>query len=176
MGTRTPPGVTILYDPKTGKEVTLIDRKPTMSDEELIRLRKMGLSTNAIAEIANRAASTIQERLKHLGFTDRVEHFRSNKADILEQIQWRMIKQTTDKDLHDLVKKRGFVDLAIIEDKIRLIRGESTSNVKTLSIVVDNANERRKKRLGSLPDSEQQDPGDTQEAVIIEDDDVITTD
>ena len=53
--------------------------------------------------------------------------FRDNKAEILEGIQAKLINLADDETLKKMLERRGFTDAAILEDKIRLIRGQATS-------------------------------------------------
>ena len=53
--------------------------------------------------------------------------FRDNKAEILEGIQAKLINLADDETLKKMLERRGFTDTAILEDKIRLIRGQATS-------------------------------------------------
>lgn len=70
--------------------------------------------------------------------------FRDNKAEILEGIQAKLINLADDETLKKMLERRGFTDTAILEDKIRLIRGQATSisavDIRQLiaSVSVDN--------------------------------------
>lgn len=70
--------------------------------------------------------------------------FRDNKAEILEGIQAKLINLADDETLKKMLERRGFTDAAILEDKIRLIRGQATSisavDIRQLiaSVSVDN--------------------------------------
>ena len=48
---------------------------------------------------------------------------------MFENLQYRLINLADDNLLKTMLNKRGMTDVAILEDKIRLIRGESTANI-----------------------------------------------
>jgi hypothetical protein len=85
--------------------------------------------------------STIHNKLQALKDDPNFKSFRENKADVLEEMQFRLL-QTVDTDLlKSMVNKRGMTDVAILEDKIRLIRGQATTlmsiDIRALGIVVN---------------------------------------
>jgi len=74
----------------------------------------------------------------------------------LEQMQFKLL-QTVDTDLlKSMVNKRGMTDVAILEDKIRLIRGQATTlmsiDIRALGIMVNT----------TPPEAEVIDVGDTE--------------
>lgn len=92
---------------------------------KLINLKKKGLSYQQIADICKCSKQNIHARLSKFEF---VEDFQSNKATEYEALQYRVIKSIDDR----CIQKTPFVQrttaIAILEDKIRLIRGQSTQN------------------------------------------------
>ena len=72
-----------------------------------------------------RVSQIIQEVKNDKNFLD----FTKNKDKVFENLQYKIINLAGSEALKTMLNKRGFTDVAILEDKIRLIRGESTSNI-----------------------------------------------
>ena len=71
--------------------------------------------------------SKIHELIQEAKANPELILFRDNKAEILEGIQAKLINLADDETLKKMLERRGFTDAAILEDKIRLIRGQATS-------------------------------------------------
>ena len=88
--------------------------------------------------------SKIHELIREAKANPELILFRDNKAEILEGIQAKLINLADDETLKKMLERRGFTDTAILEDKIRLIRGQATSisavDIRQLiaSVSVDN--------------------------------------
>jgi len=105
----------------------------TVSDADLIKLANKGMTQREIAAVTNLPKSTVQYKLQHLKDDIEFKNFKANKADVLEEIQFKLASVVDHDLLKSMVSKRGMTDLAILEDKIRLIRGE-TQSIQTIDI------------------------------------------
>jgi hypothetical protein len=86
----------------------------------------------------------IHELVQEVKANPELTLFRDNKAGVFESLQAKLISLADDDLLKTMLSKRGFTDAAILEDKIRLIRGQATSisavDIRQLiaSVSVDN--------------------------------------
>ncbi|RMG00473.1 MAG: hypothetical protein D6726_11205 [Nitrospirae bacterium] len=105
--------------------------------ELLIDYRAQGLSYAEIAKLVNRRKQTIHERLKPydehiLG----LKKYKSKRADILAVYQQKILKHLTDEKLKKTPAAQLITMFAILYDKERLERGQSTSNVAVLEEII----------------------------------------
>jgi len=70
--------------------------------------------------------------------------YQNNKADVFDAIQRRIHRSITDEDIAKAPLLPRVTAAAILEDKARLIRGQSTQNVSVLLAAVDTIREMRK--------------------------------
>jgi hypothetical protein len=98
----------------------------------LIDLRKKGLSYSQIGKVVNCSANNAQQRITDLGLNT-LDKFRENKAEVYETCQQLMVNALTPSLAKDLIERRGFVDVGILEDKINILRGK-TSNINDIVI------------------------------------------
>jgi len=88
--------------------------------------------------------SKIHELIREAKANPDLQLFKNNKADVFEAVQAKLINLADDETLKKMLERRGFTDTAILEDKIRLIRGQATSisavDIRQLiaSVSVDN--------------------------------------
>jgi hypothetical protein len=69
---------------------------------------------------------------------DDLRQFREDKAEILEAVQHRLLLSVTDKKINKTSAVQAITGVAILEDKIRLARGEATGiNVNVLLDVAE---------------------------------------
>ena len=71
--------------------------------------------------------SKIHELIQEAKANPDLQLFKNNKADVFEAVQAKLINLADDETLKKMLERRGFTDTAILEDKIRLIRGQATS-------------------------------------------------
>ena len=91
-----------------------------------------GNTEREIAAVTGLPKTTIHRRIKEIKQNPEFIEFVENKADVMEAIQHEFI-QLADRDtVKKMLERRGFTDLGILEDKIRLLRGESTANISIL--------------------------------------------
>ena len=82
----------------------------------------MGTSKQAIQSAIHKLMPVKQE----------VEMFKNHRADILANVQLKMLESynaLSDSDKSEMVRKRGLVDMGIAFDKERLTRGLSSDNI-----------------------------------------------
>ena len=88
--------------------------------------------------------SKIHELIQEVKANPDLQLFKNNKAEVFEAVQAKLINLADDETLKKMLERRGFTDTAILEDKIRLIRGQATSisavDIRQLiaSVSVDN--------------------------------------
>ena len=106
--------------------------------EKAVDLRLKGVPVADIATLFKVTETQVYRRLKRYK-TDpgKIVDFRKAKANKLEFIQAEILASISPDD----IKKTPFVQrvtsLAILEDKIRLIRGEPTQNVSVQGVLAD---------------------------------------
>lgn len=131
------------------QNTTVVPAKtPTHNRVDIVRamrLRLQGLSYQEIANLQGVAKSSVIEALqkfnKLLENPEEIKAWRENKAELLEAVEARLISSLpTDIDVKkgkralSGYQKAGMFGL--IFDKIRLLRGESTVNLNSLSALV----------------------------------------
>ena len=113
----------------------------TEADKQLIKLANKGLTQREMSELTGIPKSTIQYKLQSLKDDPEFTNFKKNKADVLEELQFKLASVVDHDLLKSMVSKRGMTDLAILEDKIRLMRGEATSittiDIRALGVMVN---------------------------------------
>jgi hypothetical protein len=101
----------------------------TPTKKQLINLRcKKGLTEREISAVTGIPKTTIHDTLQKIQNDPDFKDFQSNKAIYFEKIQHELVKNADHDAIKTMLNKRGMTDAAILEDKIRLIRGQSTNN------------------------------------------------
>ena len=109
-------------------------RKPKVDKSKALKMRlENGNTYQEIADCMGTSKQVIHNAIKKLiPIKDEIEPFKNNRADILANVQLRMIESynsMTEGEQKDMIKKRGLVDMGIVFDKERLIRGLSSDNI-----------------------------------------------
>ena len=98
--------------------------------DKAIQLRCKGLSYAEIAVHFNVTGEAVRDRIGGLINTEfDLEAFKKNRADILSGKQLELIKSLTEEDVKKASPYQKVGMFALLYDKERLERGESTSNV-----------------------------------------------
>lgn len=87
------------------------------------------LKQTEVSAITGISQSRISEIMSDIKSNPESLQFSKNKDKVFENLQLKMINLADTDALKGMLQKRGFTDVAILEDKIRLIRGESTQNI-----------------------------------------------
>lgn len=99
-----------------------------VTKKQLITLRcKKGLTEREIAAITGKSKTRIHQVLQKIQNDPDFKDFQDNKAIYFEKIQHELVKNADRDAIKTMLNKRGMTDAAILEDKIRLIRGQATS-------------------------------------------------
>ena len=119
-------------DPPKGKRAAEIrylhDKYPELSNSALAR--RVGCDESNVRQV-------LRSYLRAIPISD-IDEFREDKALILESIQHRTLASITDRDIANSSFSQRIVATAIMEDKIRLMRGQPTSiHVHALVDVLD---------------------------------------
>lgn len=97
--------------------------------EKAITLRKKGLTLREIGDLFDVSPAAIYKHVKGVG---ELAEFRDTKENVFEFHQARILNQLTGEDIKKMSGTQKVVAAAVLEDKIRLIRGQSTANVAIL--------------------------------------------
>lgn len=107
-------------------------RKPKIDTKEAIKLKLKGVSTTAIAKMQGVSQPAMSKRLKPLldcipnsGY---MAEYQDNQADILDALASGIIASVSKKDLSRASLLSKVNSMAVLIDRSRLIRGQSTSN------------------------------------------------
>lgn len=87
------------------------------------------LSSRQIAALTGGGKTRIAEIIQEVKNDVEYQAFTANKDKVFENLQYKLINLADDDALKTMLSKRGMTDVAILEDKIRLLRGESTANI-----------------------------------------------
>jgi len=100
--------------------------------ERIVKLKTSNptLSERQIAELAGCSKSSVHLALERYGIKpERIEDYKSNRADIFAGLQDRIFSKLTDAALEKTPAIQLVTAASILYDKERLERGQSTSNV-----------------------------------------------
>jgi transcriptional regulator with XRE-family HTH domain len=105
--------------------LALATGKP-LTQEQIGKL--VGLSQNRVSEI-----------LQDVKSNDAFKQFQSSKAEVLENLQYKLINLADDDLLKTMLSKRGFTDAAILQDKIQVLRGQASEVTGVqIRVILDN--------------------------------------
>ncbi len=89
------------------------------------------LSYRKIAAIQGVTHNAIFKRIRHLLPDEFTETYKANRADILSHLQVTLLSQVDKARLKKISARDAVVSAAILYDKERLERGQSTANMVT---------------------------------------------
>ena len=104
--------------------------------ENLIDYRKRGLTLQEIATLTGCSKQSVHERLQ-LADLDGLEAFRKHKDIALEHKQRAIVKSLTDAKVKEMSGLQLITGAAILEDKVRAIRGQATEIIDHRHLVLD---------------------------------------
>lgn len=116
-----------------------------------LRLNKQ-LSYADIAAIQHVSPQAIHKALKPLMPGPEVRTFQDHRADILSGLQIKLLNQIDPQRLKKISVRDAVVSAAVLYDKERLERGQSTSN-HAISILIERIAKERKKKVEGKDDS-----------------------
>jgi hypothetical protein len=94
--------------------------------QQIAKLATKGNTEREISQLTNLPKTTVHHELRKLRTDPKYLDFKENKADVLETLQYQIVSAVDQTAIKSMVNKRGTVDIAILEDKIRTIRGQAT--------------------------------------------------
>lgn len=103
-------------------------RQKGISLEQMIELRKKNLSHEQIAKIVGCSPANVTQRLKGMDIQD-IELYKQNRADVFALLQQQIINSITPEDIKKTSASQRVTMAAILYDKERLERGQSTANI-----------------------------------------------
>lgn len=93
--------------------------------DTLVSLADSGKTAVEIAAIAGCSHQNVYDRLARIDYNG-LKTFRERKADTYERLQWEIAKTLEPDDIKRMQARDRITGIAILEDKIRLIRGQAT--------------------------------------------------
>lgn len=93
--------------------------------DTIILLADKGHSQSEIAKIVGCSPQNIQARLDHYDYNG-LKTFRESKDQVFERLQADLAKSINPEDIKNMAVRDRFMGIGILEDKIRLIRGQAT--------------------------------------------------
>lgn len=99
-----------------------------------LQLHNAGLSCGKIAEIQDVSRQAIHRSIRTLLPNEDTEIYKTHRANILSEMQRRLLVSIDDDDIQKTPAIQRITGAAILFDKERLERGQSTSN--TLSVTL----------------------------------------
>ncbi len=129
-----------LTPPSPENVVTIKHYESPIPLADIIAYKKKGLTNEEIGKLTNRSAETISRRVNEAGYNkNSVKNFRTNKAEYMEFQESRLL-DLNERDINMMTPKDRIVSAAILEDKIRLIRGQPTE-ITDVRVLQDNLKE-----------------------------------
>lgn len=106
------------------------------------------LTHQELADTQGLARSTVTKVLLRYGIEkEKLDEFKTNRADIMAGLQEKILQSITTGDLEKASLQQRMMAFGILYDKERLETGKSTTNVNSLTVVVDAAKARREAML-----------------------------
>lgn len=123
---------------KSGQSVPQnIDRLDKIPTATLFEYRKKNLTYKEIGNLHGISKQAVHQRLQGAGLADySIQHYVNNRADILAWLQHRLLFSLTDDDLKKMAPDRRIWSMAVLYDKERLERGQSTEILSISSIAM----------------------------------------
>lgn len=124
---------------------------------KMIELRSKDLSYQQVADLCGCSKANVIRRLKEYQEDIKdIDSFKKNRADIFVFHQSRLLKSITTDDIKSMAPASRITAAAILYDKERLERGQSTSNVISHSYVqkIDDTIVDIRAKLEALEDEE----------------------
>ncbi|QSV46083.1 helix-turn-helix domain-containing protein [Geobacter benzoatilyticus] len=103
-------------------------RLNNLERQQIAILAAQGITPHAMSKDLGRDEKTISKALKEPEVMVLVEEARGKLADVYESTARRMLASITDADILKINAYQRTVASGIATDKMRLLRGESTSN------------------------------------------------
>jgi len=129
---------------------TLPDNLPKIDIDKAVQYRLNGLTMAEIGKIFNCSKQAVSQALApYKSVPKGYKTYKDRKAEILELKQYELVSSVDAAAIKKMQPYQAITAVGILEDKIRLIRGESTSNVSVHS-VVDDLNKRKQELLDRL--------------------------
>jgi transcriptional regulator with XRE-family HTH domain len=132
----------------------------------VLELRLKELSYREIAQLVGCSKSNIEFIMRnHFPNLTNLQKYSENKAKILEALQQELVYQFDAEKQKKMTGRDLTWSIAVLEDKIRLIRGQSTENInikqelKTLAELEEREKE-IKRLLGLTSEEEEKEPGE----------------
>ena len=108
----------------------------------LIAYAEQGLTNADIGKLVGISHQAIYERFAKIGYSPKNrKQYQEHKAEIYETIQIAIANALSEADWKKVSPAQAITSLAILEDKIRLLRGQSTANVSVLSQIIASAHQ-----------------------------------
>ena len=101
--------------------------KPKADRKKIAKLiLENGLTQEQTSALTNVSRSRISEIMSEVKENPESLIFSENKDKVFEGLQARLVNLADDELLKTMLSKRGFTDVAILQDKIQLLRGQAT--------------------------------------------------
>ena len=112
------------------KQISKPKRQRKVNVDKALELRvDHGLSYQQIADLQGVDKAAIHRAIKDLLPNHETQVYKSNRADILANLQGKIIKSITDEDIKKAPFGSRILAMAQLIDKERLERGQSTENI-----------------------------------------------
>ncbi len=111
-------------------------RHKKVGDEELLELAALNLTHREIAEKLGIRRETVTRRLTNLG-GEGLPKWRKNRADILAAKQRMLLDAIDESTVKKMAPRDRIWCFAVLYDKERLERGQSTQNIDTHTVIRD---------------------------------------
>jgi len=105
--------------------------KPRLNTQEIktiITRTAEGITPNAIGKELQRCNKTVAAVLQREGISAQVDVVRQELADRYEELNHRLLDSISNTDIAKINAYQRIVGCGILTDKVRLLRGQSTSN------------------------------------------------
>lgn len=111
----------------------------TVDTSLVVDLAAKGLSHSQIAKVVDTGRTNVTRLLAGISVPEQaeIEEYKKHRADIFSGLQTRILKTMSDEDLKKIPVGSRITNLAILYDKERLERGQSSVNILTSHLPAD---------------------------------------
>lgn len=112
--------------------------KTSTKKQQIVKLANKGNTEREIAQLTGLSKTTVHTELQALKHDPDYLKFTENKAEVFEQLQYKLVNLADHDTLKTMLNKRGFTDVAILNDKIQALRGQASSiSLQDIRILIE---------------------------------------
>jgi hypothetical protein len=102
--------------------------------DTIIKMADGGMTQTEIAKVVSCSPQNISARLSAVDYNG-LKTLRDSKDKVFERLQWELAKSIEPADIKKMAVRDRFMGIGILEDKIRLLRGQSVGQDIQINVI-----------------------------------------